>query len=675
MADGLTSLHAALAAALASPDQAAALARLAARRDLLTAPEPRVAPSGGPAQPFVAFAIHLIAMGILRVEGEAASERFVGEAADLFAPQRRHHVGGSNTGSLFEACLSLHVWQIEASLSVGRLDVTLQSLLALGGRHTPWDRPKDPFVAQLVAHPGAATFGPFERDRVWLLDRQLRVWRAGLDSELSQTNAFLESIVENALLAGRAADTLPIVESMASPNFASRGDLAGHVEFNAMCVLAVLGRHDDAIRLARKMLRAGYSLRWRVDPHPTAPAWIWDMGQNRWLADIAATPAYWDMVADCVRLRPHDFEAPGASPFTVVEDSTLGGKAKKRCWISRKHITPGAVIVRSRRLFVERSDESLEIADAAAFAASPCALARQQFESDSIPLAELFPEPLTLLRGFKRPEIAAFAFDAGRDPATISATRVIQIAAEHAPPLPPFEWVKGKYIYATGCELRVGADGYGEPATLIWRLLKAGYATDLFAAASALPAAQADKVFALLAMFDRPDCRRAAAAHFELPDLADMIALVFGERLDLKAHRRIADYGAAHPRWRAGLVAAMRAYALHLYSNYRPGVNWYLDGLTHFSRARSCQLIYFLVHHPEDDAVLATSIERKWLIKSVSSGAFDFYGNAAAFYWRAGLLNRLFHAPADVEPWCMQDWVGHYRSGSYDRQTLRLVIR
>jgi len=54
----------------------------------------------------------------------------------------------------------------------------------------------------------------------------------------------------------------------------------------------------------------------------------------------------------------------------------------------------------------------------------------------------------------------------------------------------------------------------------------------------------------------------------------------------------------------------MRAYALHLYSNRQPGADWFLEGLEHFSLAPGCQLLFFLIHHPEDDEVLATMIEK-----------------------------------------------------------------
>ena len=63
-------------------------------------------------------------------------------------------------------------------------------------------------------------------------------------------------------------------------------------------------------------------------------------------------------------------------------------------------------------------------------------------------------------------------------------------------------------------------------------------------------------------------------------------------RLKFDDHWTLADFGRAHPRFRAGLAAAMQAYALHLYSTYRPSVNWYLQGLEHFSMAKGGQLLW-----------------------------------------------------------------------------------
>jgi len=219
----------------------------------------------------------------------------------------------------------------------------------------------------------------------------------------------------------------------------------------------------------------------------------------------------------------------------------------------------------------------------------------------------------------------------------------------------------------------VNDQGHGDAVNFAWRLLKAGLAPALFEHVAALPQAKADKVFAMLAMFDRPDCRRAAADHFSLPDLPDMIERAFSERPSLDTHLAMADFADRTPRWRAALVEAMACYALHLYSNGHPGADWFLEGLEHFTRARCCQLLYFLIHHPEDDEVLATMIEKEWLPDQHEH--YDHYYKTRKFYYRTVVLNRMLHAPERLDFWLQTDWVLDCCKRSMDRDTLRLVER
>jgi hypothetical protein len=156
-----------------------------------------------------------------------------------------------------------------------------------------------------------------------------------------------------------------------------------------------------------------------------------------------------------------------------------------------------------------------------------------------------------------------------------------------------------------------------------------------------LPQAQADKVFAMLAVFDRAECRSAAAEHFEMPDLPAMMALAFSERPSLKVHLAMADFGHVNPRWRAGLVSAMDAYALH-----------------------RCT-----------DEFLATMIENEneWLPNHVGAGAYDAYGNAQPYYYRAAVFNRMLHAPERLDFWLRTDWVLSYCDTARDRETRRFA--
>lgn len=140
---------------------------------------------------------------------------------------------------------------------------------------------------------------------------------------------------------------------------------------------------------------------------------------------------------------------------------------------------------------------------------------------------------------------------------------------------------------------------------------------------------------ALVACFDDDTLRQSAAAHFGQPDLTQLMALIFESRQTPAQHRQLAEYGLEHGRFRDSMVAAMRAFGLHLYSNYLPRVNWNLAGLTHFSMAGGSQLLWRLIHTPQDDEVLSTMLKRRWLPVGIGAGAHDAYDNTRHHYRRA----------------------------------------
>ena len=117
----------------------------------------------------------------------------------------------------------------------------------------------------------------------------------------------------------------------------------------------------------------------------------------------------------------------------------------------------------------------------------------------------------------------------------------------------------------------------------------------------------------------------------------------------------------------------MGSYVLHLFSNGRPGADWFLQGLEHYGGARCCQLLSFLVHYPEEDAVLATMLERVWLPDGGGLGGYDHHINARAFHYRAIVLHCLLEAPDRLDRWLATPWLKRYCGGAKDRETLRLV--
>src|SRR5262245_58987708 len=547
-----------------------------------------------------------------------------------------------------------------------------------------WDIPDDAVVSPLLGHPAIAAYCPFGIDRGWLLERQEEALRsAALDRVRRKIYRFEELFLLNALLTGQPERAMPVIErrglSGGSPLAAVGDSACDDLEFYAVCVLATLGRFDEALALARALVTSGYYWWWRFNLDAAK-----DADWTQWLGPLSETPAYQAFLEDealgaPTMEEPFPAEDPTANALCALRDDIWQGKKKKRCWLSKTWIMPGDPVVRVRRLIDHASDGDFDIARKDAFDQSGWAVARRQFETDAIPLALLFPK--FHQHDWDTPAISVFHRGIAGDPATFDLGRAVTIIAHHKPNKIAHGWISGwiarslTYEYEPAVERMVRDDGHGDAVNFAWRLLKAGFGQALFKEVAALPQAKADKVFAMLAMFDRSDCRRAAADHFSLPDLPYMIAAAFSERPSLATHLAMADFADRHPRWRKALVDAMASYALHLYSNYSPGVDWFLEGLEHFARARCCQLLFFLIHHPEDDEVLATMIEKEWLPSALALAAYDAYRNADTFYYRTAVLNRMLHAPERLDFWLKSDLVSKRQDGRKDRETRRLVER
>ena len=119
-------------------------------------------------------------------------------------------------------------------------------------------------------------------------------------------------------------------------------------------------------------------------------------------------------------------------------------------------------------------------------------------------------------------------------------------------------------------------------------------------------------------------------------------------------------------------AAAMEAYGLHLYSNYRPKADWFLAGLEHYSMAGGSALLYLFIDHPEDDLVFKTVVERGWL-PDRSRGSVDEYGNARHFYARCALFHFARNKPEELDAWLTPQAQARWNDMAYGRETLRLI--
>lgn len=665
-----------LRACLDSADADAAL--IAFRGEMgraVTLPRPANFLGSGPPHALAGMAAMLVAGALNRAGLSAEVEPVLASIAAPFAAD--WHVHGPEAGirSLLGHFHFLWAPRIEAALARRDQDALVGMLVAckeerrhVGAAHWAF---QDPLVAALTQHSRVAAYGPFELEPGWLLDRQGRALALGLlDHRRELVQVFEAQFLDTVLDAAEPARALPLVEARLGlyldPAVPGRGEFG----FLAACVLAALGRSDAAIAAARALARRGYHQLWRFDPGK-AEATHW----RPWLGPLAELPVYQAFLREDVIGRHLDGQDPEAMPLSAVRDGIWGGKRQQRCILSRAPILPGDPVVRMRRLFAANPSGDLDIAAAPAFAASGWQRAREQFDGDCIPVPLLFPPPARLRDYWDDPAVAAFHYDVAKDPRSLDIGRAVALLADHAPPPIRRHWIRGTSSADRWPAFApwAGDDGHGDPVNLAWRLIRAGSRSAMLQRAAVLPQEMADKLLAIFAVFDDAALRDAAASHFGLPELPAIMALAFRDRLAVEDHLTLAGFADAHPRFRAAIVAAMRAHALHLYSNYHPGANWFLQGLEHVTRGHGCQLLFFLIHHPEDDEVLATMLEKTWLPEGDPIGAFDAYANARPFYLRTALFHLALHAPERLEAWLALGWIRERCRMAKDRDTFRLI--
>lgn len=536
-------------------------------------------------------------------------------------------------------------------------------------------RDQGPLVAELADLPAAAAFGPFRFDPATILDRQEEALRLGpLDWLLEHIQSFEALLLENALLSEQPERGLPLIDARLEALLTGPVGDDHHFVFNAICILSTLGQLERALDAARRLVRRGYGLPWRfsIERADVRPGdWTKQMRQDEWLAPLHALPAYEAFLDEDIRAPRALPPGPAATPPCAVHDGELGGRAAKKCFVSGVKMAPGTPIVRMRRLRGISAEDNFDIADQAAFRASQWQEARTALETCTMPVSWLFPHPRGQQGSWDSPLIAEFCADVARDPGALDVDRAVMLLATFEPPPMRFLWTPARYEWREPFAPFVGDDMHGDAARLTWRLLRTGQGPEMLRVLATLPHPQADKVFALLATFDIPEIRAAAATHFDLPDLPEIMELVFASRLTFEDHLRLADHGAAHPRFRAAMVAAMRAYALHLYSNMHVTADWFLQGLEHYAYAHGCQLLFLLIHHPQEDPVLAKVLETGWLPRS--SNTYDGYDNAAPFYLRTAMIHIALHHPEQLDTWVDSERLRAMSTMAKDRETFRLL--
>lgn len=441
-----------------------------------------------------------------------------------------------------------------------------------------------------------------------------------------------------------------------------------HFYLCAIGVFSYAGQIDEALSGVMELIRRNdFDLDCFVPPiepnarmTPEIYAWMTNLLEN---ADFKTLQQRY-----LTHYHHHDFNRiiPGA--FKSIYEKTLGGKSRKRCAISRKLISPGDAIYQFRML-----DNVDHIAATAAFEASEFYVWAQHHKDDVYSWQNF--ASATPGRGcFEHPDITRYIFERLEGKSFDAAEFVNLLANPIVFPM-RFEWISGLSF-----EKRHPADAFfvnddlaGEFVNLCWVAIKCGHANEIFAQLARESRDVSDPIYAMLATFDRSDCSNAAAKHFDLPELPEILTKAFSSRLSLDNLLILADFGQSQPRFAQALAIALSRYNLHLYSNYRPQVDWFLQGLENYSTARGSQLLYFFIHIPEHIPVLSAMLERGVMVNGISDGGYDAYDNSGNHFHHAAVMHCMLHAPDKLNHWLETPWMEKILLGAPLRQTRRHV--
>ena len=625
----------------------------------------------------VGVAALCILQALRRAGRHADMAPFLLDLGDRFSAVYRYQRRDEPMRALLGHFMFLHIPFIEDHLERGLQQGTVDWILAFNPRRrAEWRDASldDALVAEILSHPAAGGFSPFVYDPAWVVGQQEKVMSLGLmDDRLESVRKFESLFLQNALDAQIPDHALPLINEKIDRYLGCPIRDRQHFMFNAVCVLAAIGDHDRALGLAKALVRQGYRLKFRFFVDPTKDdVWNRETRQHEWLADLSKTASY-QMFLDGLKIDAVSDTDPDQTTFAFLQTGTYSGKAKKRCELTKTLIEPGAEVVRIRRLFGERVEQEIRLAAATAFERGGWARRKREFDENEVPLTHIFSRHHS--HDWDSPSIAAFAYDVSQEPGSFELGRAVQLVADHQPPPVCRTWYTDRHQrHQEDFQAFEGAGGYGDAVNLTWRLVKAGHAEAFMQLARKLPAEKADKVFAMLGTFALPAFRAGAQSHFDLEELPDIMALVFKGRLTVEDHLRVADFGHENPRYRAALLTAMHAYGLHLYSNSQPTVDWFLQGLDHFSLAKGCHLLFFFIHHVEEEEILSTMVETGWLPDSAGGGgAGDIYDNSSHFHIRTVLFHLALYHPERVKPWIDRALIQAHCTMSVDRETFRLI--
>lgn len=506
--------------------------------------------------------------------------------------------------------------------------------------------------------------GPFDYDNAWLLEQQERLICANvLDERCEDTWRKYARHLHHLMDVKRVDDAL-----LFSRNTLDKlNHIEDHYDFYlyAINLFSLQGFIDEALSVLMILIRRRTHLHYFVNTDRDDIKAELRIGMKNLLASPQFKALHERYLMPNVVENEHEVNTGG---FRSLSEKILGGKKRKRCAISRKLISPGEPVYRYRMM-----DGIEYIAGKAAFEASTLYIQAQQQATDASCWRH-FAERRAGQSEFDHPDIARFIFERTEGKCFDAAEFICLIANPVVFPM-RFKWVAGLDFTE-----RHAADDFfvndslaGEFVNVCWVVMQCGHARDIFAQLAQESPDIADPIYAMLATFDRPDCRAAAAAHFALPELPEMMARVFSSRLSLDNLLSLADFGLNNARFARALAVALSRYNLHLYSNYRPQVDWYLQGLEQYSKAKGSQLLYFFIHIPQHVPVLSAMLDRGVIPYGIGDGAYDAYHNSLNYFHHTAAMHCVLHSPDKLAHWMETPWIERLLTGAPLRETKRHV--
>ena len=159
----------------------------------------------------------------------------------------------------------------------------------------------------------------------------------------------------------------------------------------------------------------------------------------------------------------------------------------------------------------------------------------------------------------------------------------------------PYAIGRGKdVLYAE--EMPVNYCSNGDIVYLLYILKKCGCLQKLFDALPGLP-----EDFPLLLMcFADHGIRQRVEEYMGLPGLASMFDLAFApRRLNVKEQLKLIGFGKNNTEFQKLLATSLSRYGYHLYNQFMPKPDWYVQDFAHFGEAHCCDVMLFLASAPE----------------------------------------------------------------------------